>query len=72
MASFTISARADQDGFEIEVVEHEGAPQTILGFKTQADAEAWIVRRCPASLGLILPASACSGASDVPGKNGGA
>ena len=45
MASFTISARADQDGFEIEVVEHEGAPQTILGFKTQADAEAWVVRR---------------------------
>ncbi len=44
MASFTISARADQDGFEIEVVEHEGAPQTILGFETLAEAEAWLVR----------------------------
>jgi hypothetical protein len=45
MASFMISARADQDGFEIEVVEHEGAPQTILGFETLAEAEAWVVRR---------------------------
>jgi hypothetical protein len=44
MASFTISARADQDGFEIEVVEHEGAPQMILGFGTLAEAEVRLVR----------------------------
>jgi hypothetical protein len=44
MASYTIAARADQDGFEIEVIDHNGVHQTILGFKTQADAEAWIVR----------------------------
>jgi hypothetical protein len=44
MASFTISARADQDGFEIEVVDRDGAPQTIFGFETLAEAEAWLVR----------------------------
>jgi hypothetical protein len=44
MASFTISARAEQDGFEIEVVDHAGAPRTVLGFATLAEAEAWLVR----------------------------
>ena len=42
-SSATSSARADQDGFEIEVVQHEGA-QTILGFGTPAEAEAWLIR----------------------------
>jgi hypothetical protein len=48
MASFTISARANQDGFEIEVVAHEGAPP----IETLADAEAWLVRcaRLPCDL----------------------
>jgi hypothetical protein len=45
MASFTISGRADQDGFEIELVDHKGAPQMILGFETLAESEAWLVRR---------------------------
>ena len=44
MASYLIAVRADQSGFEIEVVEHDGARETIVGFRTQADAEAWIVR----------------------------
>jgi hypothetical protein len=51
MASFTISARADQDGFEIEVIDRDGIQQTIPGFKTQADAEAWVVRHARLSCG---------------------
>ena len=64
MASFTISARADEDGFEIEVVEHVGAPQTILGFGTLAEAEAWLVRCAYATGSLIRPAFVCCGATD--------
>jgi hypothetical protein len=44
MASYAIAARADQAGFDVEVVDHDGVQQTVLSFKTQADAEAWIVR----------------------------
>ena len=70
MASFTISARADRDGFEIEVVQHEGALQTI-GFETLAEAEAWLVRSArlnkePGSTGFR-----CCGASDGPRQEKG-
>jgi hypothetical protein len=45
MATFTISARADQTGFDVEVeCGNDGRP-TTRDFKTQEDAETWVVRR---------------------------
>jgi hypothetical protein len=40
MATYTIVPRGDQ--FDVSVVSRNGARQTILGFSTQAEAEAWI------------------------------
>jgi hypothetical protein len=70
--SFTISARGEQGGFEIEVVGYDGVPEQILGFETLAEAEAWVVRRAYRAAGsLIRPAFACCGASN-PERNGDA
>jgi hypothetical protein len=44
MASYTIKPRADGAGFDIGVVGSNGARQTMLGFKTEAEAEAWIAQ----------------------------
>ena len=44
MVSYAISARADQGGFEIEVVDHGAVRQTVHHFKTQEDVDAWIIR----------------------------
>ena len=44
MASYAITVRGDQAGFDVEIVARDGVRQTMIGFKTQADAEAWIVR----------------------------
>ena len=43
MASYAITVRGDQAGFDVEIVARDGVRQTMIGFKTQADAEAWIV-----------------------------
>ena len=44
MATYAIAARTDDAGFDVEVLDHDGVRRTLLAFKTQADAEAWIVR----------------------------
>jgi hypothetical protein len=44
MASYAITVRDDQASFDVEIVAHDGVRQTVIGFKTQADAEAWMVR----------------------------
>ena len=44
MASYAITVRGDPAGFDVEIVARDGVRQTLIGFKTQADAEAWIVR----------------------------
>ena len=44
MASYAITVRGDQAGFDVEIVARDGVRQTMIGFKTQADAEAWMVR----------------------------
>jgi hypothetical protein len=44
MSTYTIIARTDQVGFSVGVVGDDGARQTILGFKTEADARAWIAQ----------------------------
>jgi hypothetical protein len=42
MTTYTIVPRADQSAFDIAIVGVDGARQTMLGFKTEADAKAWI------------------------------
>ena len=43
MPTYTVIPQADQT-FQVAIVGDDGARQTLLGFPTQADAEAWIVR----------------------------
>jgi hypothetical protein len=45
MAIYTISTGADQTGFVVEIECSKGGRQTTPGFKSQEDAEAWVVRR---------------------------
>ena len=42
MAMYTVIPRADQAEFDIAVAGDDGVRQTMLGFKTEADAELWI------------------------------
>jgi hypothetical protein len=42
MAKYTIHPGEGGVGFEISVVSDNGAHQTMLGFKTVAEADAWI------------------------------
>lgn len=44
MAIYTISTVTEHGGFNVAIVGNDGARQTILGFKTYAAAEAWIVQ----------------------------
>jgi hypothetical protein len=44
MAIYTVIPAVDQTGFHVAIVGSDGARQTLLGFETQADAEAWISR----------------------------
>jgi hypothetical protein len=41
-STYTITSRADLAGFDIAVVATDGSRHTMLGFKTMAEAEAWI------------------------------
>jgi hypothetical protein len=43
MATYTVTSKTDRDGFEVEIVGNDGVRQTMLGFKTHAEADAWIV-----------------------------
>lgn len=40
MATYTVIPRGDV--FDVAVISRNGARQTMLGFKTEAKAEAWI------------------------------
>jgi hypothetical protein len=42
MTKYTIIPKVAQTGFDVAIVGNDGARQTLLGFGTQADAEAWI------------------------------
>jgi len=44
VATYTIVRRTGDDGFDVAVVGNDGARHTILNFKTEADAGAWIVQ----------------------------
>jgi hypothetical protein len=45
MVTYTISTRAEQMEFDVEIECSKGSRQTTRGFKSQEDAEAWVVRR---------------------------
>jgi hypothetical protein len=42
MATYTVTAQAPGTGFQVGIVGTNGTKQTILGFKTRAEADAWI------------------------------
>ena len=42
MTNYTIIQKHDHTGFCVAIVGSNGTRQTVLGFKTQADARAWI------------------------------
>jgi hypothetical protein len=42
MSTYTINPRPEQGEWEVYVVGSDGVRQTMLGFPTEADAEAWI------------------------------
>jgi hypothetical protein len=44
MASYTVVPRSTDDGFDVAVIGTDGARQTILNFRTETDAMAWIVQ----------------------------
>jgi hypothetical protein len=44
MATYTVILKVDHTGFHVAIVGSDGVRQTILGFDTRADAEAWILR----------------------------
>ena len=42
MATYRIIPKVDQTGFDVAIVGNDGARQTLLGFKTHSDTQAWI------------------------------
>jgi hypothetical protein len=42
MATYTVTAEASGTGFQVRIVGTNGAKQTMLGFPTEAEADAWI------------------------------
>jgi hypothetical protein len=42
MATYTITPNSDGTGFNINIAGNDGARQTMLGFASEAEAEAWI------------------------------
>jgi hypothetical protein len=44
MSTYTIIPRPDQSGYDIAIIGTDGARQTMLGFETKVEAEAWIAQ----------------------------
>jgi hypothetical protein len=42
MTTYTVVPKADRTGFHVAIRGSNGTRQTVLGFKTNAEAEAWI------------------------------
>jgi hypothetical protein len=42
MAIYTVTAQTLRTGFQVGIVGTNGTKQTIVGFSTEAEAEAWI------------------------------
>jgi hypothetical protein len=44
MTTYTIVPNGDGTGFNISIAGSNGARQTMLGFASEAEAEAWIIQ----------------------------
>lgn len=44
MNKYQIATRADGTGFDVHIVTHNGARQTVLGFTTESEAQVWITQ----------------------------
>ena len=44
MNKYNIAARVGGTGFEVQIVGTNGARQTMLGFATESEAQAWIAQ----------------------------
>jgi hypothetical protein len=42
MITYTVIASADQTDFHVKIAGGDGNRQTMLGFRTESDADAWI------------------------------
>ena len=54
MVTYTIIPKVDETGFHVAIVGGDGTRQTLLGFETQADAQAciaWDKRQSSAGFG---------------------
>ena len=55
MATYTILVRSDEAGYDIAVVADNGSRHTMLGFRTQAEVEAWIAADKAGSIADATP-----------------
>ncbi len=44
MSTYVITPNSDGSGFNVGIAGTNGARQTMLGFESEAEAEAWIVQ----------------------------
>ncbi len=44
MSTYVITPNSDGSGFNVGIAGNNGARQTMLGFESEAEAEAWIVQ----------------------------
>jgi hypothetical protein len=63
MTTYAVIPNGDGTGFNISIAGSDGTRQTMLGFESEAEAEAWIVQdrrlsELPASPVAALSASA--------------
>jgi hypothetical protein len=42
MATYTIVPRQSQAGYKVDVVDSDGVRHSMLGFDTEAEAQAWV------------------------------
>jgi hypothetical protein len=63
MITYTVIASADKTGFHVKIDGSEGNHQTILGFATESDADAWIANDKRQSEGSALFVSLVAGAA---------
>jgi hypothetical protein len=63
MTTYSVIPNGDGTGFNISIAGSDGTRQTMLGFESEAEAEAWIAQdrrlsELPAPPVAALPASA--------------
>jgi hypothetical protein len=57
MITYTVVPSADETGFHVKIEGSDGNRQTILGFVTESDADAWIAynKRLTEGTALFVP-----------------